>query len=229
MAGKVLLVDDEPDILTFIKDSLVMEGYEVRSALSGEEALEKLDSSVDLIILDVMLPDMNGFKVCEKIREFYTCPILFLSADSSEQSRIEGLLIGGDDYINKPFSLKELKARIVANLRRTTELKMMGQKNFLRYGDLVIDLQSYEIILGKEKIHFTKKEYEVVKMLALHTGQVLTKEQLFEKIWGYDSESDVSTVVEHIKKIRTKLGVYDREYTYIQTVWGIGYKWSVQN
>ncbi|CAM3962677.1 DNA-binding response regulator [Bacillus cereus] len=229
MAGKVLLVDDEPDILTFIKDSLVMEGYEVRSALSGEEALEKLDSSVDLIILDVMLPDMNGFKVCEKMREFYTCPILFLSADSSEQSRIEGLLIGGDDYINKPFSLKELKARIVANLRRTTELKMMGQKNFLRYGDLVIDLQSYEIILGKEKIHFTKKEYEVVKMLALHTGQVLTKEQLFEKIWGYDSESDVSTVVEHIKKIRTKLGVYDREYTYIQTVWGIGYKWSVQN
>jgi DNA-binding response OmpR family regulator len=90
-------------------------------------------------------------------------------------------------------------------------------------------LQSYEIILGREKIHFTKKEYEVVKMLALHTGQVLTKEQLFEKIWGYDSESDVSTVVEHIKKIRTKLSVYDREYTYIQTVWGIGYKWSVQN
>ncbi|MGG0730083.1 response regulator transcription factor [Bacillus paramycoides] len=229
MADKILLVDDEPDILTFIEDSLVMEGYEVRSALNGEEALKKLDSSVDLIILDVMLPDMNGFKVCEKMRESYTCPILFLSADSSEQSRIEGLLIGGDDYINKPFSLKELKARIVANLRRTTELQIMEQKNFLRYGELVIDLQSYEIILGREKIHFTKKEYEVVKMLALHSGQVLTKEQLFEKIWGYDSESDVSTVVEHIKKIRTKLSVYDREYTYIQTVWGIGYKWSVQN
>ncbi|PGO24051.1 DNA-binding response regulator [Bacillus cereus] len=229
MADKILLVDDEPDILTFIEDSLAMEGYEVRSALSGEEALEKLDSSVDLIILDVMLPDMNGFKVCEKMRESYACPILFLSADSSERSRIEGLLIGGDDYINKPFSLKELKARIVANLRRTTELQMMGQKNLLRYGDLVIDLQSYEILLGKEKIHFTKKEYEVVKMLALHAGQVLTKEQMFEKIWGYDSESDVSTVVEHIKKIRTKLSVYDREYTYIQTVWGIGYKWSVQN
>ncbi|EPC8420420.1 DNA-binding response regulator [Bacillus wiedmannii] len=229
MADKILVVDDEPDILTFIEDSLVMEGYEVRSALNGEEALKQLDSSVDLIILDVMLPDMNGFKVCEKMRESYACPILFLSADGSERSRIEGLLIGGDDYISKPFSLKELKARIIANLRRTTELQMMGQKNFLRYGDLVIDLQSYEILLGKEKIHFTKKEYEVVKMLALHTGQVLTKEQLFEKIWGYDSESDVSTVVEHIKKIRTKLSVYDREYTYIQTVWGIGYKWSVQN
>ena len=229
MAAKILVVDDEPDILTFIEDSLVMEGYEVRSALNGEEALKQLDSSVDLIILDVMLPDMNGFKVCEKMRESYACPILFLSADGSERSRIEGLLIGGDDYISKPFSLKELKARIIANLRRTTELQMMGQKNLLRYGDLVIDLQSYEILLGKEKIHFTKKEYEVVKMLALHAGQVLTKEQLFEKIWGYDSESDVSTVVEHIKKIRTKLSVYDREYTYIQTVWGIGYKWSVQN
>ncbi|MCC2473411.1 response regulator transcription factor [Bacillus pacificus] len=229
MTSKILLVDDEPDILTFIEDSLVMEGYEVRSALSGEEALKKLDNSVDLIILDVMLPDMNGFKVCEKMRESYACPILFLSADSSERSRIEGLLIGGDDYISKPFSLKELKARIVANLRRTTDLRMVDQKEFLRYGSILIDLQNYEIMTGKEKIHFTKKEYEVVKMLALHTGQVLTKEQLFEKIWGYDSESDVSTVVEHIKKIRTKLSVYDRENTYIQTVWGIGYKWSVQN
>ena len=210
MTSKILLVDDEPDILTFIEDSLVMEGYEVKSALSGEEALKKLDNSVDLIILDVMLPDMNGFKVCEKMRESYACPILFLSADSSERSRIEGLLI-------------------VANLRRTTDLRMVDQKEFLRYGSILIDLQNYEIMTGKEKIHFTKKEYEVVKMLALHAGQVLTKEQLFEKIWGYDSESDVSTVVEHIKKIRTKLSVYDRENTYIQTVWGIGYKWSVQN
>ncbi|MGE7862564.1 response regulator transcription factor [Bacillus mobilis] len=229
MTDKILLVDDEPDILTFIEDSLVMEGYEVRSALSGKEALTKLDSSVNLIILDVMLPDMDGFKVCEKMRESYACPILFLSADNSERSRIEGLLIGGDDYISKPFSLKELKARIVANLRRTTNLSMMDQKEFLRYGSILIDLQNYEIMAGKEKIHFTKKEYEVVKMLALHAGQVLTKEQLFEKIWGYDSESDISTIVEHIKKIRTKLSVYDRENTYIQTVWGIGYKWSVQN
>lgn len=229
MTDKILLVDDEPDILTFIEDSLVMEGYEVRSALSGKEALKKLDSSVDLIILDVMLPDMDGFKVCEKMREFYACPILFLSADNSERSRIEGLLIGGDDYISKPFSLKELKARIVANLRRTTNLSMMDQKEFLRYGSILIDLQNYEVMAGKEKIHFTKKEYEVVKILALHAGQVLTKEQLFEKIWGYDSESDVSTIVEHIKKVRTKLSVYDRENTYIQTVWGIGYKWSVQN
>lgn len=161
VTSKILLVDDEPDILTFIEDSLVMEGYEVRSALSGEEALKKLDNSVDLIILDVMLPDMNGFKVCEKMRESYACPILFLSADSSERSRIEGLLIGGDDYISKPFSLKELKARIVANLRRTTDLRMVDQKEFLRYGSILIDLQNYEIMTGKEKIHFTKKSMKL--------------------------------------------------------------------
>ncbi|PFK37789.1 DNA-binding response regulator [Bacillus cereus] len=228
MTDKILLVDDEPDIITFIEDSLVMEGYEVRSALDGKEALQKLDSSIDLIILDVMLPDISGFKVCEKIRESHTCPILFLSADSREQSRIEGLMIGGDDYISKPFSLKELKARIIANLRRATDLKESTKKQALRYGNILIDLQSYEVTSGKQTIHFTKKEFEIVKMLALHSGQVLTKEQLFEKIWGYDNESDISTVVEHMKKIRTKLSMYDKEYTYIQTVWGIGYKWSVQ-
>lgn len=154
--------------------------------------------------------------------------ILFLSADSREQSRIEGLMIGGDDYISKPFSLKELKARIIANLRRATDLKESTKKQALRYGNILIDLQSYEVTSGKQTIHFTKKEFEIVKMLALHSGQVLTKEQLFEKIWGYDNESDISTVVEHMKKIRTKLSMYDKEYTYIQTVWGIGYKWSVQ-
>ncbi|PEB47456.1 DNA-binding response regulator [Bacillus pseudomycoides] len=226
MAETILVVDDEEDILTFITDSLAMEGYCVRTALDGKEALHQLDDNVSLVLLDVMLPDMNGFEVCEKIRERQTFPILFVSADSREQSRIEGLMIGGDDYINKPFSLKELKARIIANLRRAADLR--EEKRVLRYGNIVIDLQSYEVTAGNQMIHFTKKEFEVVKMLALHSGQVLTKEQLFERIWGYDSESDVSTVVEHMKKIRTKLSMYDREHTYIQTVWGIGYKWSVQ-
>ncbi|MFJ8355417.1 response regulator transcription factor [Bacillus paramycoides] len=226
MAETILVVDDEEDILTFITDSLAMEGYHVRKALDGREALHQLDDDVSLVLLDVMLPDMNGFEVCEKIRKRQTCPILFVSADSREQSRIEGLMIGGDDYINKPFSLKELKARIIANLRRTSN--MQGDKHVMRYGNILIDLQGYEVVVGNQVIHFTKKEFEVVKMLALHSGQILTKEQLFEKIWGYDSESDVSTIVEHMKKIRTKLSMYDKEHTYIQTVWGIGYKWSVQ-
>ncbi|CAI8876755.1 MULTISPECIES: response regulator transcription factor [Bacillus] len=228
MAGTILVVDDEEDILTFIADSLAMEGYHVRTALEGKEALSQLDDEVSLVLLDVMLPDMNGFEVCMKIREQQTCPILFVSADSREQSRIEGLMIGGDDYISKPFSLKELKARIIANLRRATDLQEPSEKHALRYGNILIDLQSYEVSVENQTIHFTKKEFEVVKMLALHSGQVLTKEQLFEKIWGYDNESDVSTVVEHMKKIRTKLSMYDRERTYIQTVWGIGYKWSVK-
>ncbi|WP_459501742.1 response regulator transcription factor [Bacillus sp. C1] len=228
MAQTILVVDDEEDILTFITDSLAMEGYHVRTALNGQEALRQLDDDVSLVLLDVMLPDMNGFEVCVKIRERQTCPILFVSADSREQSRIEGLMIGGDDYISKPFSLKELKARIIANLRRVTDLQEQSEKHVLRYGNILIDLQSYEVSVKNQTIHFTKKEFEVVKMLALHSGQVLTKEQLFEKIWGYDNESDVSTVVEHMKKIRTKLSMYDQKHTYIQTVWGIGYKWSVK-
>lgn len=226
MALTILVVDDEEDILTFLADSLAMEGYHVRTALNGQEALRQLDDDVSLVLLDVMLPDMNGFEVCEKIRKSQGCPILFVSADSREQSRIEGLMIGGDDYISKPFSLKELKARIIANLRRT--INREENKQVLKYGNIFIDLQSYEVRSGEQLIHFTKKEFEIVKILALHAGQVLTKEQLFEKIWGYDSESDVSTVVEHMKKIRTKISMYDKEYTYIQTVWGIGYKWSVQ-
>ncbi|EMA6342374.1 response regulator transcription factor [Bacillus cytotoxicus] len=226
MAETILVVDDEEDILTFMADSLAMEGYHVRTALNGQEALRQLDDDISLVLLDVMLPDMNGFEVCEKIRKSQGCPILFVSADNREQSRIEGLMIGGDDYISKPFSLKELKARIIANLRRTINRK--ENKQVLKYGKIFIDLQSYEVRSGEQIIHFTKKEFEIVKILALHAGQVLTKEQLFEKIWGYDSESDVSTVVEHMKKIRTKISVYDKEYTYIQTVWGIGYKWSVQ-
>ncbi|MDH2880873.1 response regulator transcription factor [Bacillus cytotoxicus] len=226
MAATILVVDDEEDILTFLADSLAMEGYHVRTALNGQEALRQLDDDVSLVLLDVMLPDMNGFEVCEKIRKSQGCPILFVSADSREQSRIEGLMIGGDDYISKPFSLKELKARIIANLRRT--INREENKQVLKYGNIFIDLQSYEVSSGEQLIHFTKKEFEIVKILALHAGQVLTKEQLFEKIWGYDSESDVSTVVEHMKKIRTKISMYDKEYTYIQTVWGIGYKWSVQ-
>lgn len=226
VAATILVVDDEEDILTFLADSLAMEGYHVRTALNGQEALRQLDDDVSLVLLDVMLPDMNGFEVCEKIRKSQGCPILFVSADSREQSRIEGLMIGGDDYISKPFSLKELKARIIANLRRT--INREENKQVLKYGNIFIDLQSYEVSSGEQLIHFTKKEFEIVKILALHAGQVLTKEQLFEKIWGYDSESDVSTVVEHMKKIRTKISMYDKEYTYIQTVWGIGYKWSVQ-
>ena len=226
VAATILVVDDEEDILTFLADSLAMEGYHVRTALNGQEALRQLDDNVSLVLLDVMLPDMNGFEVCEKIRKSQGCPILFVSADSREQSRIEGLMIGGDDYISKPFSLKELKARIIANLRRT--INREENKQVLKYGNIFIDLQSYEVRSGEQLIHFTKKEFEIVKILALHAGQVLTKEQLFEKIWGYDSESDVSTVVEHMKKIRTKISMYDKEYTYIQTVWGIGYKWSVQ-
>lgn len=229
ITDKILVVDDEEEIVTFVKDSLAMEGYQVLTAFNGREAIEQVNNTISLIILDVMLPDMNGFEICQKIREKHTCPILFLSADGRETSRIEGLMVGGDDYITKPFSIRELKARMIANLRRVKEVKHLNQGHSLVCGNILIDFKKIEVTVNGELIHFTKKEFELLKLFALNPEQVLTKGQIFEKIWGYNNESDILTVVEHIKKIRIKLALYDSQYKYIQTVWGIGYKWSVKS
>ncbi|MDA1668142.1 response regulator transcription factor [Bacillus cereus] len=227
MAETILIVDDEEEIIVFLKDSLQMEGYNILTALTGFQAIEQLNNKIDLIILDVMLPDINGFNVCQKIRKVHSCPIIFLSADGKENSKVEGLLAGGDDYIAKPFSIRELKARIIANLRRNKEKSRLNNDHYILYGNLTIDLKKREVLIKKEKVYFTKKEFELLRVFLLNPEQVLTKEQLFEKVWGYDNESDISTIVEHVKKIRIKLALHDFKYKYIQTVWGIGYKWSV--
>ncbi|HFJ9447813.1 response regulator transcription factor [Bacillus tropicus] len=229
MTDKILIVDDEEEIVTFIKDSLLMEGYQVLTAFNGSDAINQVNADVSLIILDVMLPDMTGFEICRKIREQLTCPILFLSADGRETSRIEGLMVGGDDYIAKPFSIRELKARIIANLRRAKELEPKNQDHCLMCGNIFINFKKIEVRVNNELIHFTKKEFELLELFSLNPEQVLTKRQIFEKIWGYDNESDILTIVEHIKKIRIKLALHDSQYKYIHTVWGIGYKWSVKN
>ncbi|MFE6140028.1 response regulator transcription factor [Bacillus sp. NPDC057893] len=229
MTDKILIVDDEEEIVTFVKDSLLMEGYHVLTAFNGSDAIKQVNAGVSLIILDVMLPDMNGFEICRKIREKLTCPILFLSADGRETSRIEGLMVGGDDYIAKPFSIRELKARIIANLRRVKEIEHPNQGHSLMCGNIFINFKKIEVTVNDELVHFTKKEFELLKLFSLNPEQVLTKKQIFEKIWGYDNESDILTIVEHIKKIRIKLALYDSQYKYIHTVWGIGYKWSVKN
>lgn len=223
----ILIVDDEKDIVNFLKNSLIFEGYDVLVSLNGTDALKQLKKEIDLIILDVMLPDINGFDLCLQIREYFDCPIIFISADNREKSKIEGLMIGGDDYINKPFSIKELKARVVANLRRRNE--NIKKESTLSFGDLKIDLQKYEVSIKNQHIAFTKTEFQLLKTLALHPQQVLTKEQLFNHVWGYTNESDLTTVVEHIKKIRFKLASLDSDYKYIETSWGIGYKWVCTN
>lgn len=222
---KVLIVDDEKDIVGFMKDSLTDQGYDVLTAYDGEEALQALAQEPDIIILDVMMPGMNGFELCEQIRHTITCPIIFLSARGSEEDRINGLLVGGDDYLVKPFSMKELHVRIMAHLRQE-QRKISGPVKYLHFGHLAIDLEGYTVFYQKEPIAFTTREFELLTLLALHPGQVFSREQIYEKIWGYDAEGDSSTVTEHIKKIRAKLANHSKNATFISTVWGVGYKWE---
>lgn len=227
MTKTILVVDDEQEIVDFLKDILLLEGYMVLTALNGTNAIQSLSPDINLIILDVMLPDMDGFDVCREIRKSLSCPILFLSADDTEKSKIQGLMIGGDDYIHKPFSVSELKARIIANLRRVKDFGNIGKDKLLTFENIKINLNTYEVFIKDQPVRFTKTEFDLLKTFALHPQQILTKEQLFDQVWGYNSESDLLTVVEHVKKIRTKLALLDSEYKYIETSWGIGYKWSI--
>lgn len=224
----ILIVDDEEEIVAFIRDRLELEGYQVETAITASEMLTKVEQEIHLIILDIMLPDMNGFELCQEVRERVNCPILFLSAIRSEEAKIEGLMLGGDDYMTKPFSMNELLARVEAHLRR--EARRVERKKvhpILRFGSLKIDLHGANVRYLQQTIPLTQKEFQLVTLLALHPGRVFSKEHMLEKIWGFDTESDQSTVVEHIKKIRAKLTQYDPQHAYIQTVWGIGYKWEI--
>ncbi|SHH81231.1 DNA-binding response regulator, OmpR family, contains REC and winged-helix (wHTH) domain [Caloranaerobacter azorensis DSM 13643] len=224
MKEKILIADDEEDIVSFIKDFLE-EDYEILCAYNGEEAIEKAKCNPDLILLDVMMPNLNGYEVCSIIRDIVSCPIIFLTAKHEEQDIIRGLTIGGDDYIAKPFSLRELKVRIEAHLRR--EKRSYNNKRArLYFGDLSIDLKGNKVYFKNEIIHMTKKEYKIVEFLAINCGQVFSKEQIYEKIWGYDAEGDASVVAEHVKKIRQKISEYDSKRDYIKTVWGVGYRWE---
>lgn len=219
----ILIIDDEKDLVKIIKDSLISEGYNILTAYNGYDGIEMIKENPDLIILDIMMPDIDGYNVCRSIRDRINIPILFLSAKVEEQDKIKGLGIGGDDYITKPFSMKELIYRVKAHLRREKRNENnIEESNFLKYKGLTIDFKSKAIYIEDKNIHLTKKEYEIVELLALNKNQVFSKDNIYDKIWDYDSISDSSTVTEHIKKIRNKMGIYDN----IKTVWGIGYKWE---
>lgn len=222
----ILLVDDEEEIISFIQDALELEGYHVLTAANGRDALLQSKQQPSLIILDVMMPEMNGIEVCEQLRETTQCPIVFLSACQSEVDRIRGLVAGGDDYLLKPFSLAELKARIHAHLRREQRIHMQKDQGVLRFPFLTIDCKGHTVNCNGQDIPLTNKEYRIVELLAMHQGQVFSREQIYEKLWGFDAEGDDATITEHIKKVRAKLAAHAQDRTYIQTVWGIGYKWD---
>lgn len=226
MSEKILIVDDEPGMVSFIRDGLICEGYDVMIAEDGEQAIRFAMQQPDLIILDIMMPGKNGYEVCQAIRDVVACPIVFLSALQSETDRIRGLALGGDDYVIKPFSMRELKMRIKAHLRREKRSLNADKRSFLKFGNLSIDLKGHEVYYKDKEISFTRREFDIIEFLALHSGMIFSKDQIYERVWGYDAAGDSASVAEHVKKIRSKLGEFDPEVEYISTVWGVGYKWE---
>lgn len=222
MTEKILIVDDEQDIVTLLKDYFELNGYTVLTAMNGTEALQKVAQNPDIILLDINMPDIDGIEVCSKIREHISCPILFLTAKIEEKDKINGFRVGGDDYIVKPFSINELGARVAAHLRR--EHRNTNKSTAIFFKDLVIDYSQRCVYFNYHPIQLAKKEFDIVELLSMNPGQVFDKERIYEKIWGYDSDGDSNVVTEHIRRIRSKLTSYSSE-TYIETVWGVGYKW----
>lgn len=222
MKNKILIVDDEVDVVRLLQDYFEMSGYDVLTAHNGKTAIEQVKKSPKLILLDINMPDINGYEVCSKIRDYFSCPIIFLSARIEDIDKIKGFSVGGDDYVMKPFSIEELGARVQAHLRR--EKRKNTNNQFVFAGDLTIDFSSKEIKCKGQTVHFTKKEYEMIELLSQHPRQVFDKERIYEKLWGWDSDGDSSVIGEHIRRIRNKLLQYSSE-SYIETVWGMGYKW----
>ena len=221
MEGKILIADDETDIVVMLSQFFQGKGYRILTATNGVETLKQVENNPDIILLDINMPGMDGLEVCQRIRDYVSCPILFLTARIEDADKVKGFSVGGD-YIVKPFSLVELEARVKAHLRRETRHSFNTQIKFI--DDLTIDYAERCIFYKGNKISLAKKEFDIVELLSVNSGQVFDRERIYEKIWGYDSEGDSSVVAEHIRRIRTKIASFT-EKGYIETVWGCGYKW----
>lgn len=223
MRAKILVVDDETDIVSMLKDYFEYNGYDVMTATDGAEAIKKAEKQPDIILLDINMPDMDGMEVCSRIRDFVACPILFLTARIEDSDKIRGFGAGADDYIVKPFSIDELGARVSAHLRRERRQRESAK---VRFDDnLAIDYTERCLYYDGEAIPLAKKEFDIIELLSRHMGQVFSKDRIYELVWDYDSEGDSSVVAEHIRRIRAKLAAADTK-SYIETVWGVGYKWA---
>ena len=223
MGQKVMIIDDEIDILKMLDKYFSLNGYNVSLASGGREALEKLSQQPDIILLDINMPDIGGISLCKKIRDFVSCPILFLTANAEDTDKIKGFSVGGDDYIVKPFSIDELGARVSAHLRRENRTKVKTQILFDE--DLAIDYIERKVFFKEKEIPLLKKEFDVIEVLSQNKGQIFDKERLYEKAWGLDGTGNNSVVAEHIRKIRAKfISIGAKEY--IETAWGVGYTWG---
>ena len=262
MAYRILIVDDDIELLKMLKNYFEIKRYDVMMAEDGTDALEKIHKKPDIILLDnymlfksilqkdyelvhawdgeeavelhqkfhphvvimdINMPKIDGLEVCRRIRGKVTCPIIFLTAKVEEQDRVNGLLSGGDDYILKPFSLKELDARIIAHLKR--EERHKGKSEYRFHGDLSIDYGAKRVQIGENDLELTKLEYAIIEFLSMNPGQVFDRERIYEKVCGYDAEGDSRVVTELIRRVRKKLAEYTQT-EYIETVWGMGYRWK---
>ena len=220
---KLLIVDDEKGLVTLLKSYFEINDYEVYTAYIGSEAIQKIKIQPDIILLDINMPEMDGFSVCERIRDYISCPILFLTARIQSSDKIKGFSVGADDYILKPFDLDELGARVAAHLRRENRKQIQSIVNF--FDDLSIDYSKKEIKVGTTQLQLTKKEFDIVELLSTNTGQVFDRERIYDLIWGLEGEGNSDTIMEHIRKIRIKLSSVT-PHQYVVTVWGVGYKWN---
>ncbi len=226
--GNVLIVDDEPKMRELVKMYLEREGFKVTEAGDGEEALDQFyKNSFDLMIVDIMMPKVDGLTLCKEVRKSSDIPIIMLTAKGEEIDRVLGFELGADDYVVKPFSPRELTARVKALLRRISSVQSVNDASVIRFPGLVINMDAREAEVEGKKINLTPKEFELLTFLSRNAGRVYTREQLLEHVWGYDFYGDLRTVDTHVKKLREKISRLGGSAGFISTVWGVGYKFEV--
>ena len=224
MARKILIVDDEPLIVKGLKYSLEQDNYEADSAMDGEEALNKFFAGrYDLVLLDVMLPKVDGIEVCQRIREKSTVPIIMLTAKGEDMDKILGLEYGADDYMTKPFNILEVKSRIKAIFRRTAMMQKESTQSILTVRDMRINLNNRSVTIGQKEINLTAKEFDLLQLFVSNRGKVFSRENLLETIWKYDYLGDLRTVDVHIRRLREKIEKNPAQPEFIFTKWGVGY------
>lgn len=225
---RILIIEDDKSISEIQKDYLEMSGYEVVCAFNGNSGFEYIkNENFDLIILDLMLPERNGFDILKEISDSKQIPVLIVSAKSDETYKIKGLNLGADDYITKPFGMGELVARVNSHIKTYEKFKQGSDKKMIKVGALSVDKQDRRVYIDDNEVLLTQKEFDLLLFLIEHPNRVFSKENLFERVWGYDSLSDASTITVHIARIREKIETNLENQQKIETVWGAGYRFKI--
>ncbi|HCL4549476.1 response regulator transcription factor [Clostridium botulinum] len=225
MSYKILIVDDDKTIVEFLQIFLIREGYEVRISYNGEEALDKIRSEqFNLILMDIMMPKLDGFEAIKRIRRLNNIPIIFLTAKDSHQDKIKGFISGCDDYITKPFDLVELSLRVSAILKRVSTSVAEENKDIIKVKDLELNLKEHTLYKEKNEIKLTPKEFDILFLLARNKGRIFPSSEIYERVWGQEFLENDNSLLTHIRNLREKLNDTVKNSKYIKTVWGVGYK-----